>query len=244
MTESAAIWLRPATRGPETASMQMGRGAGFALSLAAHLALVAWLAWGTDGTPGRPQPREHVMAVDVVPLPMPPEPVSEPDPEPAPKPAEPPSPPASTAKPPARPAAKTRPVRAAEPLPRQEETAAIPAPFAEAAPPPAQAAPAPAPPPSGGKAAADDEFRRYAEKIWAEIAARRPPRVRKKGLAMLEFTVSRQGAVEAARIAASSGDPDLDRFALEALAEAAPFPPPPQSAATAQLTFRLPFAFR
>ncbi|MCZ2203825.1 energy transducer TonB family protein [Bartonella sp. A05] len=50
-----------------------------------------------------------------------------------------------------------------------------------------------------------------------------------KGTVQLEFRVHEQGNIFAGRIALSSGDPELDRLAMEVLQRVGVFPPPPLS---------------
>jgi protein TonB len=59
-----------------------------------------------------------------------------------------------------------------------------------------------------------------------------PPDARRhgwSGLVRVAFTIGSDGTVRDLRVVASSGRVPLDRCALEAVLEAAPFPPPPGS---------------
>jgi protein TonB len=92
------------------------------------------------------------------------------------------------------------------------------------------------PPPEADRPAVRPEadrraaLRAYQERLWAIIVAHRPPRVRAAGQVRIAFSLDRGGGLTAVAVARSSGDPMLDRLAVEAVRRSAPFPPPPSEA--------------
>ncbi|MCX8474779.1 MAG: energy transducer TonB [Sphingomonas sp.] len=86
-------------------------------------------------------------------------------------------------------------------------------------------------------------LREYAARLWAHIAARRPPGIRLEGTTVIAFTVTRSGALEDALIAVPSGDPMLDRLAIRTVRRAAPLPLPPDGLADDRRRFTIPFSF-
>jgi protein TonB len=56
------------------------------------------------------------------------------------------------------------------------------------------------------------------------------PRVSTKGVAVVSFKVSANGAISALSLSSSSGSAELDRAALNVVQRAAPFPAPPEGA--------------
>ena len=65
----------------------------------------------------------------------------------------------------------------------------------------------------------------YNAKIWSALA-RHKPRAGKAGIAVVTFTIGPAGSLRSAEISGSSGDSRLDQMALQAVRNAAPFPPP------------------
>jgi periplasmic protein TonB len=66
---------------------------------------------------------------------------------------------------------------------------------------------------------------------------------RRQGVALLGFTVDRNGRVLARRIVRSSGSADLDREALDMIERAQPLPPFPPAMTQAELSLTLPVRF-
>lgn len=89
----------------------------------------------------------------------------------------------------------------------------------------------------------DQALTLYQRALWDRIAARRPAGVHLSGVAMIGFTLSAEGSLISAELAASSGNAMLDRLALRTIRNASPFPPPPQSVAKDRLTFTIAFSF-
>lgn len=81
----------------------------------------------------------------------------------------------------------------------------------------------------------------YAALVRSRVASRRPGGGGGRGTVVVAFSVSRSGALNAARIARSSGNSTLDGSVLVAVRGAGPFPPPP---AGANLSFAMPFYFK
>lgn len=188
--------------------------------------------------PPEPPPPEPVVPEEpppapVEPEPPPPEPVPEeaPAPEPAleplpePPPPQPPPPPVPTPRPRAPRAVSPRPVTAAPAVP----AAAAPAP----APVAARAA---APPPSylRAVAAALERQKRYPESARTRRAS---------GVALLRFTVLRNGRVAAWRIDRSAGDADLDE-AVAAMIQRVSLPAMPEDMPGDSLVITVPVRFQ
>jgi periplasmic protein TonB len=87
---------------------------------------------------------------------------------------------------------------------------------------------------------------RWGAAIRARIdrAARQAAPPGAAGTAHVTLIVARGGALEAARLARSSGDPGVDRAALEAVRRAGAFPPAPAGFDAPQQLFTLPIGFR
>lgn len=81
----------------------------------------------------------------------------------------------------------------------------------------------------------------YAALVRSRVASRRPGGGGRRGTVVVAFSVSRSGALNAARVTRSSGNSSLDGSVLAAVRGAAPFPPPP---AGANLNFAMPFYFK
>ncbi len=109
---------------------------------------------------------------------------------------------------------------------------------------PAAAPAVPAQPSADSARSADDALRSYAKAIWLHIEQREPRRLRSPGTAIVTFSLATDGGLLAAEITRSSGLEPVDRAAIEAVHDAAPFPPPPPGVSQAQLTFALPFNVR
>ncbi len=71
----------------------------------------------------------------------------------------------------------------------------------------------------------------YVRMLWSRINARKPAGQDLVGKALVTFVLDGQGRLTAASIAQSSGQILLDKLALRALRDAAPFPPPPDAGA-------------
>lgn len=104
----------------------------------------------------------------------------------------------------------------------------------------------PSPPPSFGetRGVSDDDLRAYAQLVWERIARTKPRDVRSSGTAVIRLTISLSGALLLAEVVTSSGSDTLDQLAIETVAQAAPFPPPPAGTREGQLSFTVPFQFR
>jgi protein TonB len=87
--------------------------------------------------------------------------------------------------------------------------------------------------PIGGNKAA------YRAKVWSALA-RHKPRVGKPGSTTVTFAIGAGGALGSVQVSRSSGNAELDRMAIQAVRNAAPFPPPPSGATfyTIQIYFR------
>lgn len=81
----------------------------------------------------------------------------------------------------------------------------------------------------------------YAALVRSRVASRKPGGGGGRGTVVIAFSVSRSGALNAARISRSSGNSTLDGSVLAAVRSAGPFPPPP---ASANLNFAMPFYFK
>ncbi|MFQ0813323.1 energy transducer TonB [Brucella anthropi] len=65
-----------------------------------------------------------------------------------------------------------------------------------------------------------------------------------KGLVQVTFVIDPSGNVLSARLAGSSGNPDVDQLALEAARRASPVPAPPAAIAKARMPITLPLLFK
>lgn len=89
---------------------------------------------------------------------------------------------------------------------------------------------------------ADEVLQRYQDLVWRMIMARRPPAVHLRGEAQIAFHLMPDGAPCDIRVARTSGDPMLDRLAMDTVRRAGPFPkPPPALQADAELKIRFQF---
>ncbi len=95
----------------------------------------------------------------------------------------------------------------------------------------------------GEGGASQGQIEEFAKSVALVLARGRPKGIGKKGRVDIEFVLSEQtGALEAARVANTSGHERLDAMALASVRKAA-FPTPPPRLTTRQLTFRVPFTF-
>jgi TonB family protein len=83
----------------------------------------------------------------------------------------------------------------------------------------------------------------YASQVRARVAGNKPSGGGSRGTSLVTFGVTPSGGLAFASLARSSGDAGLDRLAVGAVRSAAPFPPPPPGATSAQLRFTIPFYF-
>lgn len=116
---------------------------------------------------------------------------------------------------------------------------------------PAQAAPVATAPSNGeaqmSSAAAETRAegrRAYGRLVWQRIAERKPAGIRLPGTAYILFSVTSGGAIGKIAVERSSGNEELDALALRTISAAAPFAPPPEYLAPADLEFEIPFNFR
>lgn len=187
--------------------------------------------------PPEPLPVEPPPPEPTPPEPPPPEPAPEPEPEPVPAPLPEPPPP-----PPPPPAAEPPPPQP-RPRPRPRPVVARPAETSSAAPPVA-AAPNPAPAPRRATGAPPSYLQALAaalerQKRYPEAARTR----RAQGVALLYFSMRRDGSVMGWRIARSSGDADLDQ-AVEQMIQRARLPAMPSSMDGDTLSITVPVRFQ
>jgi len=81
------------------------------------------------------------------------------------------------------------------------------------------------------------------EHIWRMLMARRPAGVHLRGEAQIGFRLTRDGTPLEVRVIRTSGDPMLDRLAVDTVKRAPPFPEPPAGVAS-DTTFEIRFQFR
>lgn len=138
------------------------------------------------------------------------------------------------------------------PKPPASTTTSAAAPMGQAEASPASApqprvATAPPPPPAAALAiktpAQDDVLCHYQERIWNMIMAKRPAGVRLRGAAQIAFRLTPDGAPLDVKVARTSGDPMLDRLAVDTVKRAGPFPAPPATIAN-DTVFEIRFQFR
>ncbi|HJV42362.1 TonB family protein [Caulobacter sp.] len=105
----------------------------------------------------------------------------------------------------------------------------------------------PSPPPAAALAVRaptrDDALCHYQEHIWRMIMARRPAGVHLRGQAQLGFRLTRDGTPLDVKVIRTSGDPMLDRLAIDTVKRAAPFPEPPTGVASDTI-FEIRFQFK
>jgi len=90
----------------------------------------------------------------------------------------------------------------------------------------------------------DDALAAYSRQVWARIERRKPRDIHAPGVATVTFALAADGSLLSARLSAGSGNDGLDHAALDAVAAAAPFSPPPAGISPARLVFSIPFQFR
>lgn len=94
---------------------------------------------------------------------------------------------------------------------------------------------------SGGQQAGNAAKSTYPGLVLRKIERTRKPATSARGSVVVAFRVAPSGALASAQVARSTGDPVLERAALDHIRRAAPFPPPP---AGADIDFRFEFVGR
>ena len=89
--------------------------------------------------------------------------------------------------------------------------------------------------------AQDPSFINYRKKVFEKIAKVRKRKVMGEGKVVIGFSVTNEGYIESLRITLSSGNPSIDRAALQHVGYAAPFPEPPAGVKT---SFEIPIEYR
>lgn len=85
----------------------------------------------------------------------------------------------------------------------------------------------------------------WASQIVRRIEDKRPPRTKlPSGRVVVHFVVGRDGSILSKDVATSSGQPSLDRLAMEMVERAAPFPPMPDALSDDSQGFDLPLRFK
>ena len=79
----------------------------------------------------------------------------------------------------------------------------------------------------------------YSKAVMKKVRSTKKKKVKARGVAVVAFSVGRDGGLAGARIARSSGDAELDRVAVEHIHRSAPFPVPPEGA---ERNFQIEFA--
>jgi periplasmic protein TonB len=215
--------------------------ASLALVLALHVAaVIALVTWHVPGAPPAMPPA--AIMIDLAPVPAAPAPVVEPEkPVPQAAPEEP------VAPPPPRPIERPvhRPLPHPTPVPRvtaPPQTTLAP----EAAPVPV--APAPAPQPQIAPATQPSAMPSFEALLVAHLDRyKRYPRASQmrgeQGVALLRFTMDRQGRVLGFRLEQGSGHAALDEEVLALIRRAEPLPPFPPEIAVQQLELVVPVRF-
>ena len=95
---------------------------------------------------------------------------------------------------------------------------------------------------------ADPRYRPYLsrvkQRIWDRWSAPGlPAGAAAQGVLVVEFTLTRSGRLGASEVRESSGNPALDRAALDAVARAVPFTPLPASIVGASMRVRARFVY-
>jgi protein TonB len=209
-----------------------------ALALHASLGMTLW-RWHQLAPVAAALP--SVTLIDLEPAPAPPQPIMPPHPVAEPQPAEKPV----EMKPEAKPVQKVEPQArrvVAHPVP-------VPTPAPESAPTQAETSP---PPPSAAAAPAatppNSAVASFRDQLAAHLARyKRYPRASQvkgeEGVAVVRFTLDRQGRVLAARIEQSAGHQLLDDEVLALLRRAEPLPPIPETMSATQLEISVPVRF-
>ena len=94
------------------------------------------------------------------------------------------------------------------------------------------------------KAAMRQAMVSYGQRVNSHVARRKPRGAGGRGTVGLNLRIARTGALLGASIGASSGNPALDRKALQAARNAAPYPQPPEELAGRSLALRIRLSFR
>lgn len=88
---------------------------------------------------------------------------------------------------------------------------------------------------------------KWQSKVQAHLERKKRSAQRKlrgeKGIVQIAFVIDATGNVLSARIAGSSGNPQIDQAALGAVKAASPVPAPPPAMAAARIPFQVPFKF-
>jgi protein TonB len=84
----------------------------------------------------------------------------------------------------------------------------------------------------------------YAAHVRARVAANKPSGGESRGTATVHFGLTTSGGLAFAAVSRTSGVATLDKLAVSAVRQSAPFPPPPAGATTAQLRFSISFYFQ
>lgn len=80
---------------------------------------------------------------------------------------------------------------------------------------------------AGGQAAA-----RYGDRVMRQIAKLRRQKAPERGVVTVGFEIAADGGLRRVAVVSSSGSAALDQVAVDHIRRAAPFPPPPEGAAT------------
>lgn len=215
--------------------------AGVGLSAALHVAPLILLAGYWAKPPTLVTPAAPVFEVELVRLQAPPQPPSEqpPGPEQIEAKSRPPTP-----RPPVEPRLAAPPPPNVEPLPVAPSLPRTdPSPPRPAAPETTAPPSRPAPP-----AASAASARSWEGEVLAHLERRKryPPEARSRrleGVALIRFSMNRQGQVLSASLAQTSGHAVLDREALGLLRRAQPLPAPPAEIVGDTLTLTVPVEF-
>ena len=95
----------------------------------------------------------------------------------------------------------------------------------------------------GRISASQGSVRNYGGTVNAWIARNKPSPSGVTGTVVIRLAISPSGNLISARVASSSGNPNLDRSALAAVQRSSPFPTPPSGAKAASLVFTYAFRF-
>lgn len=84
---------------------------------------------------------------------------------------------------------------------------------------------------------------RFVSDLRSRLARTKPRGLRMSGVAIVTFTLLRSGEIESAYVSKSSGKPQLDEAALNAVRRTAPFARPPTWMQKSELVFSIPYHF-
>ncbi|MFP1631026.1 TonB family protein [Zhengella sp. ZM62] len=84
----------------------------------------------------------------------------------------------------------------------------------------------------------------YGQRVNSHVARRKPRGAGGRGTVGLSLRIARSGALLGASVSSSSGDPSLDKRALQAARGAAPYPRPPDEVPGQSLALRIRLSFR